>query len=181
MGVALAVPPGLPASINQRLLFVDQLGIVGLDEVEDSDDGARRTWPHPPEYVTRLRDAGVAIALRKSLNPDLLSDPEAGPVLEAAAEATKRAEDHLARYSGHVPEHEVDEFFRRLNLSRREGVISRSYVARAFAIQARLERGVDAVSLLPIIDEQRTGPLVVTGHCESSLSRYLFPAIAFLR
>lgn len=159
LGVALAVPPGLPASLNQQLLFVDRLGIVGLDDVAENEDSWPRTWPYSPEYITRLRDAGVAINLRNSLSSTLLADPEAGPVLEAAAVATKRAAEYLEGYSGHVPHDQVEEFFRRLNLSRREGLISRSYVARALAIQARREHGVDAVSLLPVVDEQLSGTI----------------------
>jgi hypothetical protein len=99
----------------------------------------------------------VAIPLKRSLSATLLNDPDAGPALEAAAAATKKAKDYLEGYSGHVPEEQVQEFFAKLNLSREQGVISRSYVARAFAIAARHETGIDAVSLLPVVQERRTG------------------------
>lgn len=154
IGVALAIPPGLPPNLNQQLLFVEKLGIVGLDEIADDFDSAVRTWPHRPSHIIRLRDAGVAIPLPKSLSASLLLHAEAGPALEAAAAATERAQALLSEFSGHVPQERVEEFFQKLNESHREANISRSYVARAMAVAARLNTGVDTVSLLPIVDER---------------------------
>jgi Family of unknown function (DUF6236) len=159
MGVALAIPPGLPPALHQQLLFVDKLGLVGLDDVDATQDSLSRTWPYNPEYVTRLRDAGVAVPLKRSLSATLLNDPDAGPALEAAAVATKKAQEYLEGYSGHVPQEKVEEFFEKLHLSRQQWMVSRSHVARAFAIAAQHETGIDSVSLLPIVQGRQAGAI----------------------
>ncbi len=152
--MAIASGPGLPASLKQQFLFVDRIGVVDLDSVTEKHESLARTWPHNPFEILRLRDAGLLFPLKNSLHVDLLDDPEAGPALAAAAAATRKMDELMAQVPEEPAAGELWQALTTFQMSIDQAVISRSYVARAYAVATRRNLHLDAVSLLPIRDEQ---------------------------
>lgn len=149
VGVVLAVHPGLPADLRQQFLFVDRIGVVGLENVTESEQGALATWPHDPALILRLADAGVVFPVPNRLHARLLvEDDEAGPELQGAIDATRRSEEHELEMKVQIVSEDGRAFLRSLNESRDEIEQSRSFLPRAHAAVLRSD-GIDAVSLLP--------------------------------